>query len=218
MITRESLARHCLTVAPTLLGCLLASGPAPRVVVRITEVEAYGGPAEDPGSHAFRRRTARNASMFGPAGRAYVYFTYGMHWCLNVVAHEEDGAGAVLIRAGEVVEGVDAARARRGASTTRDLARGPARLAAALAVRGELDGIDLLDPDSPLRLMDPDGVDPVEVGPVAAAARPAPAIRSGPRTGVAAPGSALHWRFWLADEPTVSPHRGAPGAVRRPPP
>lgn len=208
MTTRESLARHALTVAPTLLGALLVAGPEPRVVVRITEVEAYGGPAEDPGSHAYRRRTPRNASMFGPVGHAYVYFTYGMHWCLNVVAHEEGQAGAVLIRAGEVVDGVDAARLRRGAATSaRDLARGPARLATALAVGGELDGVDLLDPASPLRLV-------AHVG----GGHMGPTIRSGPRTGVAHPGAELAWRFWLEGEPTVSPHRpGGAAGIRRPP-
>ena len=111
-----------------------------RVVVRITEVEAYGGVGEDPGSHAFRRRTPRNATMFGRAGLAYVYFTYGMHWCLCVVTGPPDEASAVLVRAGEVIEGVDAARARRPGACDRDLARGPARLTVALGVTGEEDG------------------------------------------------------------------------------
>src|SRR6266536_52095 len=93
-----------------LLGCRLSAG---GVTVRLTEVEAYAGTGGDPASHAHRGRTARNAVMFGPAGYAYVYFTYGMHWCLNVVCGPDGVAAAVLLRAGEVVEGVDKARERR---------------------------------------------------------------------------------------------------------
>ena len=177
---------------------MLISDLGQRVVVRITEVEAYGGVGEDPGSHAHRRRTQRNAAMFGPVGHAYVYFTYGMHWCLNVVAHGPDRAGAVLIRAGEVTRGVSAVRERRPAArVNRDLARGPARLAAALGVTGSQDGIDLLDAHSPLRLE----------------LRGTPAreseVSAGPRTGVAGAGASTPWRFWLNEEPTVSPHRPA---------
>ena len=124
-------------IAPRLLGATLTSDLGPRVTLRITEVEAYAGVGQDPGSHAHRRRTERNAAMFGPPGHAYVYFTYGMHWCLNVVVHPKGEAGAVLIRAGEVVAGLETARARRPAARSdRDLARGPARLAAALGVDG----------------------------------------------------------------------------------
>ncbi len=106
-------------VAPRLLGAELTSDLGPRVSLRITEVEAYAGVGQDPGSHAHRRRTQRNAAMFGPPGHAYVYFTYGMHWCLNVVAHPEGEAGAVLIRAGEVVVGVAAARSTTTGSPNR---------------------------------------------------------------------------------------------------
>ena len=150
---RASLTGPAPEIAPRLLGSVLISDLGPRVSLRITEVEAYAGVGQDPGSHAHRRQTPRNAAMFGPPGHAYVYFTYGMHWCLNVVAHPPGEAGAVLIRAGEVIEGAATARSRRPTSRTeRDLARGPARLAAALGVTRDQDGIDLLSPQSPLRL------------------------------------------------------------------
>jgi DNA-3-methyladenine glycosylase len=207
---RSQLGHHPLLVAPELLGARLTSSAGSAVSVRITEVEAYGGVGEDPGSHAHRRRTDRNDAMFGPVGHAYVYFTYGMHWCLNVVAHEPGVAGAVLVRAGEVVAGRDVARQRRPSSRTdRDLARGPARLTAALGVTGDLDGIDLLDPASPLRLEAIGSTHDAWVD----ARREGAAIRSGPRTGVGGEGAARPWRFWLVDEPTVSPHR--PAAPRR---
>ena len=191
------LGRHSVDVAPELLGSVVTTRVDGDVVaIRITEVEAYGGQGEDPGSHAFRRLTPRNATMFGPPGHAYVYFTYGMHWCLNVVTRPEGTAGAVLLRAGEVVEGVEAARARRGVAVRdRDLARGPARLTVALGVTGALDGVDLLDPRSPLHLR-LSGAVPVD-------------IRVGPRTGVGGEGAATPWRFHLPDEPTVSPYRKA---------
>ncbi|MGB7979890.1 MAG: DNA-3-methyladenine glycosylase [Candidatus Nanopelagicales bacterium] len=211
-LLRGPLTRHPTEAAPWLLGATVTSeigtgqlGPGelgPAVVLRITEVEAYGGVAEDPGSHTFRGRTARNATMFGPPGHAYVYFTYGMHWCLNVVAHAEGTAGGVLLRAGEVVDGLAAARDRRPAARTdRDLARGPARLATCLGVTGAMDGVDLLDPRGPLRL------DLRVAGPVVA-------HDVGPRTGVAGAGAPTPWRFWLPDEPSVSPHR--PAVPRRP--
>ena len=186
-------------VAPRLLGAVLRSGP---VSVRVTEVEAYGG-ADDPGSHAFRGRTRRNEVMFGPAGRAYVYFTYGMHWCLNVVTGLEGEAAAVLLRAGEVIEGLELVRERRPGARDRDLARGPARLARALALDGSCNGVDLVDPHAPVQLL--------------AATVPAAgdAIRSGPRVGVAGRGAATPWRFWLDGDPTVSAYR--PAVSRRRP-
>jgi len=189
--------RHAVEVAPLLLGATITSRiDGQRVSIRLTEVEAYGGVGEDPGSHAFRRETPRNATMFGPPGHAYVYFTYGMHWCLNVVTRPEGTAGAVLMRAGEVVEGIETARARRGTDVRdRDLARGPARLTVALGVTGVLDAVDLLDPRSPLQLS-LSGAAPLEV-------------RVGPRTGVGGYGAATPWRFHLADEPSVSPYRAA---------
>lgn len=167
-------------------------------------MEAYAGVGLDPGSHAHRGRTQRNAAMFGPPGLAYVYFIYGMHWCLNVVAHPQDEAGAVLVRAGEVVGGMTTARSRRSAvRSDRDVARGPARLAAALGVTGDQDGIDLVDPRSPLRLALGPVADPHSIG-------------SGPRTGVAGAGAPTPWRFWLGGDPTVSPHRPASPRVRPP--
>jgi DNA-3-methyladenine glycosylase len=190
-----------LEVAPQLLGARLVAG---GVTVRLTEVEAYAG-EQDPGSHAFRGRTPRTEVMFGPAGVAYVYFTYGMHWCVNVVTGPDGTASAVLLRAGEVVDGVDAARARRPGVKDRDLCRGPARLTRTLGLTGEQDGADLLAPGSPVRLLGAEQpADPA-------------AVRTGPRVGVSGAGAPTPWRFWLADEPTVSPYRAAAPRRRRPP-
>ena len=183
-------------MAPALLGARLSAG---GVVVRLTEVEAYAGEA-DPGSHAFRGPTPRTQVMFGPAGRAYVYFTYGMHWCTNVVTGPDGEASAVLLRAGEVVEGLAAARARRPGMRDRDLCRGPARLCKALGISGEHSGVDLLDPLAPVRLLPGPPVDPGRV-------------RTGPRVGVAGDGAGTPWRFWIEDEATVSPYR--PAVTRR---
>lgn len=198
---RDLLNHHPSAVAPQLLGGIITSCvDGVRVRVRLTEVEAYGGQGEDPGSHAFRRESPRNATMFGPPGRAYVYFTYGMHWCLNVVAHEPGLAGAILLRAGEVIEGVAEVRARRGrAVRDRDLARGPARLTVALGVTGELDDVSLLSTRSPLRLALPTG--------------PVGEFEISARTGVGGDGAATPWRFHLPEEPTVSPYR--PAQTRR---
>jgi DNA-3-methyladenine glycosylase len=195
---RVNLDRPVQDLAPDLLGCLIQSA---GVRVRLTEVEAYGGEGEDPGSHAHRGRTPRSEIMFGPAGRLYVYFTYGMHWCANVVTGPEGQAAAVLLRAGEVVDGLDIARERRPGAKDRDLCRGPARLAKALGIDGSVLGVDLLDAGSPVRLLDSTS----PVGPVLA----------GPRVGVAGEGAATPWRFWLEGEPTVSPYRAAVRRVRR---
>ena len=187
-----------LEVAPRLLGGVLrhdsADGP---VAVRLTEVEAYAGP-DDPGSHAYRGRTPRNAVMFGPPAHLYVYFTYGMHFCCNVVVGGESDPAAVLLRAGEVVEGHELARARRG-SGDRDLARGPARLCQALALDRAHDGADLVA--GPVTLTPP--------------GRPATDVRTGPRVGLRL-AAERPWRFWLPDEPTVSVYR--PAVVRKRPP
>jgi DNA-3-methyladenine glycosylase len=180
-------------VAPLLLGAHITSHLGGQTVtVRLTEVEAYGGVGEDPGSHAFRRQTPRNATMFGPAGHLYVYFTYGMHWCANVVTGMPGIAGAVLLRAGEVVEGIEQARVRRPASSDRDLARGPARLAQVLSFNGDVDGADLRGPHITLMLA------------------PTPsAHETSPRTGVAGDGAVVPWRFFLPGDRFVSPYRRA---------
>ncbi len=186
----ELLAGPVDVAAAGLLGRLVASG---GVTVRLTEVEAYAGLGEDPASHAHRGRTGRNAVMFGPSGYAYVYFTYGMHWCLNVVCGPTGTASAVLLRAGAVVDGLDIARHRRVGVSDRDLARGPARLTMALGVDKSADGTPLLDGSGPIRLLPgtPAGSD---------------LVRCGPRVGVAG-GATTPWRFWLDGEPTVSPYR-----------
>jgi DNA-3-methyladenine glycosylase len=163
------------------------------VTVRLTEVEAYSGTGLDPASHAHRGRTPRNAVMFGPAGFAYVYFTYGMHWCMNVVCGVEGEASAVLLRAGSVVDGLATARARRTAVRRDvDLARGPARLCAALGIDRSFYGTSLLDGRGPGLLTPPDG--------------PVGEIVAGPRVGVTGAHD-LPWRFWLAGDPTVSVYR-----------
>jgi DNA-3-methyladenine glycosylase len=170
------------------------------VAVRLTEVEAYSGVGDDPASHAHRGRTPRNAVMFGPPGYLYVYFTYGMHWCLNIVCGPAGTASAVLLRAGEVVSGAALARSRRPAARRdRDLARGPARLATALALDSAAYGTPVLDGSGPLTVFPPAGpVDPA-------------LVRSGPRVGVAG-GHDIPWRFWLDGDPTVSAYRRqAPG-------
>jgi DNA-3-methyladenine glycosylase len=189
VLPRAFFERPVLEVARDLLGRVLVHG---EVAVRLTEVEAYAG-ARDPASHAYRGPTARNAVMFGPAGHAYVYFTYGMHHCVNLVTGAAGEASAVLLRAGEVVGGLDRARERRRGAGDRDLARGPARLTRALALDRAANGADATDPAGALRL---------HAGrPVADAC-----VRWGPRVGV----SAAHeeaWRAWLDGDPTVSPYR-----------
>jgi DNA-3-methyladenine glycosylase len=197
-LRRSDLALPVLEVAPALLGAHLTAGGC---TVRLTEVEAYAGEA-DPGSHAFRGRTPRTQVMFGPAGHAYVYFTYGMHWCMNVVAGVDGEASAVLLRAGEVVDGLGAALGRRPGARERDLCRGPARLCKALGISGEHTGLDLLDRDAPVRLLPGAPVDPG-------------LVRSGPRVGVAGDGAVAPWRFWLDGEPTVSAYRPAVRRSRR---
>ncbi|MFE5915051.1 DNA-3-methyladenine glycosylase [Streptomyces wedmorensis] len=195
-LPRTFFDRPVLEVAPDLLGRTLVrnteQGP---MELRLTEVEAYAG-AIDPGSHAFRGRTARNAVMFGPPGHAYVYFTYGMWHCLNLVCGPEGHASGVLLRAGEILRGADQARPRRrSARSDRELAKGPARLATALDVVLSLNGTDVCaGPDAPLALLT--GTPP-----------PPDRILTGPRTGVGGDGASHPWRFWLTDDPTVSPYR-----------
>jgi len=179
----DLLAGSSLDVAPRLLGATVRHG---GVAVRLTEVEAYAG-AEDPGSHAFRGRTRRNGVMFGPAGHLYIYFIYGMHVCANLVTGPEGEAGAVLLRAGQVTEGLEVARERRPGARDRDLARGPARLCTALGLGLADDGIRLdleLAPDPPV------------------------GVSSGPRVGLRQAAD-RPWRFWVTADPTVSPYRPA---------
>ena len=183
-----------IEVAPRLLGALVHGR---GVTVRLTEVEAYLGEV-DPGSHAFRGQTRRNAVMFGPSGHLYTYFTYGMHVCANVVCSPEGVASAVLLRAGEVVDGLDVARDRRTTSRRdADLASGPARLCVALGIELADDGVDLQR--GPIRLEA--GHDPVPPG----------SIRQGPRVGVSGPGGSFEfpWRFWIDGDPTVSAYRAS---------
>ncbi|UDY25278.1 DNA-3-methyladenine glycosylase [Nocardioides sp. Kera G14] len=182
-------------VAPRLLGALVSHA---GVTLRLTEVEAYGGPEPegDPGSHAFRGKTARNAVMFGGRPALYVYFTYGMHHCANLVVTE--GPGGVLMRAGEVVDGIDVARTRRPRSSDRDLARGPARLAQALAFDLSHNGLPVPGP---------------EIG-LVAPAEPSTGFCQGPRVGLRfAPDRP--WRFWVPGEPTVSTYRPAQPRPRK---
>jgi DNA-3-methyladenine glycosylase len=188
---RALLERPSVEVAPLLLGSVVTSR---GVSVRITEVEAYLGEL-DPGSHAFRGPTRRNQVMYGEPGRLYTYFTYGMHVCANVVCSPPGVATAVLLRAGEVVDGVEVARERRSTSKTdADLARGPARLVVAL-------GIALADAGTDLE----DGHVTLELG------EPVASFAQGPRTGVSGPGGtdAYPWRFWIPGDPTVSPYKAS---------
>ncbi|MCA2226749.1 DNA-3-methyladenine glycosylase [Nonomuraea aurantiaca] len=242
-LPRSFFDRPSHVVAPDLLGRVLVHGP---VAVRLTEVEAYGGPGEDPAAHTYRGRTARNAVMFGPPGHLYVYFTYGMHFCANLVCLPEDHGSAVLLRAGEVVARADLARSRRSGGgdvngdgppaarrkpiADRDLARGPARLAVALGLAREHNGLDAVWEGSPAALphfhetgdatrgSGGSGGDRPEhaawltglpQGTVAVlGGRPAEAdtIRSGPRTGIST-AKDTPWRFWIDGDPTVSPFR-----------
>ena len=192
----ELLSGPSREVAPALLGATLTHDSEDgRVVVRLTEVEAYDGPG-DPASHAYRGRTPRNEVMFGPAGRLYVYFSYGMHWCGTVVTGPDGHASAVLLRAGEVVEGAALARARRGPRVAeRSLARGPANLMQALGLDRSADGLDLVAGGA-VRLEPGDPVDEVATG---------------PRVGVSV-AHEVPWRFWVPGDPTVSAYRRSPRA------
>ncbi len=215
--------REVTAVARDLLGAELTTfTPDGAVTVRITEVEAYGG-LIDPGSHAFRGRTRRNAVMFDEPGHLYVYRHLGLHHCMNIVVGPRGTAAAVLLRAGEVVDGKDLALARRTASgvvrTDVDLARGPARLAVALGVDLTWYGRSLLDGDALALRVTPAGAGS---GPARTEAVPdprvvgAPVIESGSRVGVSGEGGDAErfpWRFWLAGDRTVSAYR--PAAQRR---
>lgn len=177
-----------------LLGRLLHGH---GVTVRITEVEAYGG-VTDPASHAYSR-TARSEIMYGPPWRLYIYRSYGIHYCANVVTGPTEQAAAVLVRAGTVVDGLDLARERRGDRVPdHHLARGPGNLAQALGLTLDDLGTDLLTSDG------------VRLGPEVA---PAEDVLSGPRVGVSRAAD-VPWRFWLVDERSVSAYRRNPRAAR----
>lgn len=199
-LPRSFFAGDVLEIAPALLGATFTHA---GVTLRLTEVEAYAGERGDPGSHAFRGETPRTAVMFGRAGHLYVYFTYGMHFCSNVVCGPTGKASAVLLRAGEVVEGHDVAAARRPGVNERDWARGPARLAVTMGLARPENGLDACAPSREASFHAP--ATPVDRA----------LIRTGPRVGVSGPGGdgmAYPWRFWLDGEPTVSPYR--PGVTR----
>jgi len=190
-VERSDLARDPREVAPWLLGKVLVhDAPDGRRSGRIVEVEAYCGPI-DPGAHTYRGRTARNATMFGPAGLLYVYFTYGMHWCANVVCGDVDEGVAVLVRALAPLEGIEAMRAARGpaARRDRDLCSGPAKLCQALGIDGDHDGTDLLGAGA-VRLLD-DGTPP-----------PADPVQT-TRIGLSA-GAEHPWRWYDPADPNVS--------------
>lgn len=201
--------RDPLEVGHDLLGMHVTSrSDDGAVTARITEVEVYLG-AHDPGSHAFRGRTARNATMFGPAGHLYVYRHLGLHACMNVVAGPPEVASGILLRAGEIVEGDGLATARRThrgvVRSPRDLARGPARLTVALGIDHARDGIDVTEAAG----------DVVIHGPARAGLTP---VARGPRVGVSGPGGdgdLFPWRLWLDGDPTVSDYRAAAARPRR---
>ncbi len=180
--------------AQYLLGTYLHAND---VTLRLTETEAYGGVGEDPASHAHRGQTARNAAMFSAPGTLYVYFSYGMHWCANVVCDQEGRASAVLLRAGEIVDGLAIAIDRTPTQLSNSrLASGPARLCRVLGIQGDLNGVSVLEPRGPVRVMTPGAGWPASPG----------AVSRGPRVGVS--GAADRpWRFWLADSMAISSYR-----------
>jgi DNA-3-methyladenine glycosylase len=212
--TRADLLGLPVEVAPRLLGGTLTTVVAGEVVVlRLTEVEAYHGAGTgdrpDPASHARMGRTPRNATMWGEPGHLYVYLSHGIHSCVNVVSGPEGVAGGILLRAGEVLQGRDAATRRRrvrgAVRTDRDLARGPGRLGDAVGLRHPVhDGIDAIT-----------GAE--HAGAVARLelrTEPLEPVATGPRVGVAgmAGTDAYPWRFWIEGDPTVSAFRWGRGA------
>jgi DNA-3-methyladenine glycosylase len=215
-LPREFFGRPATEVAPDLLGCVLwHASPAGLVAARLVEVEAYRG-SIDPASHSYRGRTARNAVMFGPPGHVYVYFTYGMHYCVNLTCQPAGVAEAVLIRAGAVVDGAglawrrryglngadgsaEAGTGRNGKQRDRDLARGPGRLCQALGIDRSQDGADACAPDGPIGISPPAAFGQAEVaGPEV--------IRAGPRVGISRAAD-RPWRFWLGGDAHVSAYK-----------
>ncbi|MET3805442.1 DNA-3-methyladenine glycosylase [Nakamurella sp. UYEF19] len=201
VLSRASLRGDAVLLAPTLLGRVIVSdSPQGRVVLRITEVEAYRGD-DDPASHAFRGLTRRNAVMFDEPGHLYTYFVYGMHWCANIVTGPVGLPSAVLLRAGEVLSGVELAASRRAGGTRLEhLGRGPAGLASVLGLGAEQNGLDLCLTSSRVTLRTGEPV-------------PDALLSSGPRVGVNV-GAQLPWRFWVTGSPSVSAYRA--GVRRRP--
>lgn len=198
-VTREDLASTAVVeLAPRLLGLTLQHGDRAG---RIVEVEAYAG-ADDPASHAFRGPTPRTEVMFGPPGRLYVYRSYGIHWCANIVCRSAGEASAVLVRAVEPVAGVETMWSERPkARVETDLASGPGKLCAALGIDHRHNGVDLLDEDSAVRLLaEPDSL---------AGREPAFEVLAGPRVGITKAVD-RRWRFAIANNPHVS----RPGVVR----
>jgi DNA-3-methyladenine glycosylase len=198
LFDRAELAVDPVELAHRLLGAVIEStSPAGTVGVRLVEVEAYRG-QDDPASHCYRGRTPRNEVMWGPAGHLYVYFVYGMHFCANVVGSVDGQAGAVLLRAGEVVSGLDVVRSRRPRVRGRpELAKGPAILTSVLGLDREDNGADLTDPASPIRLLVVEDT-------------PRELIFRGPRVGVAM-AMDTPWRFWINGSPAVSAYRRGGG-------
>jgi DNA-3-methyladenine glycosylase len=190
-LTRDELAIDPVEAAKLLLGCELESETPQGIVrIRLVEVEAYRG-GDDPASHCYRGRTARNDVMFGPAGHLYVYFVYGMHFCANIVCLTDGVPGAVLLRAGEVIDGLELARSRRPtARSDAELAKGPARLTGVLGIDRAQNGVDLTQRQACVRVY---------------AGEPATEIHSGPRVGVAV-AMDVPWRFWV-QSPAVSTYR-----------
>ena len=188
VLPREFYARDPKIVAKQLLNKVLVRGERSA---RLVEVEAYCGEI-DPGSHAFRGKTKRNATMFGPAGGLYVYFTYGMHWCANAVCGDEDEGVAVLLRAAVPLTGVDEMRRCRGPKITRDrdLCNGPAKLCQAFGLDRAHDGADLVCGDRGIVIAD-DGVAPPR--------RPGNSVRIGLSAGAEHP-----WRWYVEGNPNVS--------------
>lgn len=203
-LPRSFLEREVAVVAADLLGRVVRTvGSQGPVAVRLTEVEAYAG-LLDPASHAYRGRTPRTATMFGPAGHLYTYFVYGMHWCANVVTGPDGEASAVLLRAGEIVEGLPLARRRRPAARRDEhLARGPAGLAAVLGWGREDDGTDLCSDDGSGDRLDPvRSCAAVHLG----TAPPPEVVSAGPRVGVSQAAD-VPWRWWIRGAPSVSAYR-----------
>jgi DNA-3-methyladenine glycosylase len=200
-IPRSFYDRDARAVAPELLHKVLVHGERRG---RIVEVEAYVGDGTDAGSHAHRGRTKRNATMFGPPGHLYVYFTYGMHWCCNAVCDPEGTASAVLLRAVEPLTGLHAMReARPAARRDTDLGNGPAKLCQAFGIVGAHDGVDLVRPPSGGITIVDDGTPPPD----------APVVAT--RIGLSA-GADLPWRWYVDGNANVSRTLRGPVTVTRP--